>query len=423
MKKLQKFLQSTTLLLALGTLTTLTSCAQKEMTAENLMTSAQQSDIALSGALETETQVALMQFYWELLQETYKTSSNYEKNIIISPLSITTALAMMHLGADGETLAQIEELLGLSQDATTNYLSTYISSLPRSDSAKFHLANSIWMNASSDLQVKTSFLGDNKAYFQPDVFLSSFQKSTVSDINLWVNTNTNGMIPKIIDQITPDALLYLVNALYFEGEWEHVYTKERVRDGIFYNLDGSEQTVEFMYSSETGYLSGDSFTGFSKSYEGNTYQFIGLLPTENSTTLDVLQELSQEPEQFLNQVATSTELVNSVTLPKFQQDFTAELSQTLQGMGLTSAFDLETANFTKVGESMEQNLYISQILHKTYLQVDELGTRAGAVTMGASSGGGNPQFYKEVHLNRPFVYLIIDTAQSLPLFMGVIHQL
>ncbi|MFI3254212.1 MAG: serpin family protein [Eubacteriales bacterium] len=405
----------------------LTSCEQisisNTITAENLMATATKSDIAISGALEEQDKVALMEFYCKLLTQTHQIESEGQENIMISPLSIATALSMTGLGADGDTLSEMEEVFGLSKDAMASYLSAYIESLPSTETAEFHLANSIWVKDDPKLTVQDSFLGDNKAYFDPDVFKAPFDSGTLSEINKWTKTNTNGMIDKVLEEIPKEAVLYLINALCFEGEWENTYYEEQVRDRVFYHLDGTETTVDMMYSSESGYLEGESFIGFSKPYKDNTYRFVGLLPEEGGSTDEILAELTANPESFLEQLATSEDFVDSVALPKFEQEFSAELSETLESLGMTSAFDVDLADFAKMGEHTDENIYISQVIHKTYIQVDELGTKAGAVTSGGMSGGGAPSETKEVHLDRPFVYMIVDTEENLPLFMGIINEL
>lgn len=414
------------ILIITGLLINLTACSEKEstVTAKNLTATATKSDIAISGALEEVNQVALMRFYGELLIETHQNASEGQGNSMISPLSIATALSMTQLGASGETLSQMEEVFGLSKAAMASYLSSYITQLPSSETAEFYLANSIWIKDVPSLSVQDNFLGDNKVYFNPAIYKVPFDATTLSDINNWTKNNTNGMIEKVLEEIKEDAVLYLINALCFEGEWENTYYEHQVRDGIFTNLDGTESTVELMYSSESGYLEGESFTGFSKSYKGDTYKFVGLLPEEGSSTEDILAEITANPEKFMNLLETSNEFVDSVALPKFEQEFSVELSDTLKELGIRNAFDGNLADFTKMATSSEGNIYISRVIHKTYINVDELGTKAGAVTLvEMTSGSATVTERKEVHLNRPFVYLIVDTEENLPLFMGVVNEL
>ncbi len=205
MKKLLATLLSTGILL--GCFSGCEQVDQPLIGTENLMATATKSDISISGSMEEQDKLALMDFYCELLIQTHEIESNYEENIMISPLSIATALSMTGLGADGDTLTEMEEVFGLSKEAMASYLSAYITSLPSTETAEFHLANSIWLKDDPSLTVSDSFLGDNKAYFAPDIYKAPFDSGTLSEINKWTKTNTNGMIDKILENIPEASIL------------------------------------------------------------------------------------------------------------------------------------------------------------------------------------------------------------------------
>ncbi|MFI3249917.1 MAG: serpin family protein [Eubacteriales bacterium] len=420
MNKLLTSLLTTTLILG-----TLASCDQGEssITAENLMNSVQKSDIHVEMPQEGESQAKILEFYCDLLINIHEIESEGKENIMISPLSIATALSMTALGAQGETLTEMEEVFGLSKLEMASFLSVYNSELPSSDLAEFHLANSIWLKDDPSLTVHDSFLGDNKVYFDTDTFKAPFDSETLLEINQWVEINTNGMIDKVLEEIPEDAMLYLINALAFEGEWAEIYKESEVYQGTFTNLDGTKSEIEMMHSSETGYLEGDGFSGFSKSYKDDTYRFVGLLPEIGVSTEEIIAEINENPQKFIELLEDSNDYVDVVGIPKFKQEFSAKLSEPLQKMGMNAPFQEVTADFSRMATSEQGNLFISDVIHKTFIEVDERGTKAGAVTAVEISTESALMETKSVILDRPFVYFIVDTEQKLPLFMGIINQL
>lgn len=176
------------------------------------------------------------------------------KNTLISPLSVLAALSMTSNGAKGETLSQMESVLGMSKAELNEFFVNYMKSLPNTEKYKLSLANSVWFTSDSRFTVNKDFLQTNADYYGADVFKAAFDGSTLKDINNWVKGKTDGMIPEILDQIPPEAVMYLINALAFEAEWEEIYEKNQVRDGSFTLENGSEKTADFMYATESRYI-------------------------------------------------------------------------------------------------------------------------------------------------------------------------
>lgn len=174
-----------------------------------------------------------------------------------------------------------------------------------------------------------------------------------------------------------------------------------------------------MYSTEAYYLEDDSTTGFIRPYEDG-YSFMALLPKEGISIEDYISHLSAEKLIGLVENA-STDYEVDAAIPKFKSEYSIELKDTLQNMGMTDAFDEEQADFRGIGTSDNRNIYINMVLHKTYIEVDEQGTKAGASTvvgMVETMSLYEPEI-KTVHLDRPFVYAIIDTETQMPIFLGV----
>lgn len=340
-----------------------------------------------------------------------------DKNILMSPLSIVSALAMVTNGASNNTLTEIEKALGSDINSLNEYLYAYKSYLPTDKQYKVSLANSIWFKDKESLSVNIDFLQTNKDYYDASIYKAAFDNSTKDDINYWINDKTNGMIEKILEEAPSDnVVMYLINALSFDAEWQHIYQKEQISDGEFTLEDGSQKTIQFMHSAEHTYLENDDAFGFIKPYKDNKYAFVALLPKDNITMSQFLSKLDASTLEFLIKYQRSEKVIAS--LPKFKVEYNTLLNDSLQSLGIKDAFDGDNADFSKMAKSLDGNIFISRVLHKTIIEVDEKGTKAGAVTtvkMDTTSANIDP---KVVNLNRPFFYMIIDTQQNLPIFMG-----
>ncbi len=357
---------------------------------------------------------AVTDFSVRLVQNSFADDSN----LLVSPLSILCALAMTANGASGETRAQMEATFGLSIEELNHYLAWYVSTLPQGEQYKLHLANSIWFTEDSRFSPKHDFLQVNADYYGADIYRAPFDTATLQDINHWVEEKTDGMIPKILNVIPPNAVMYLINALSFEAQWSTVYQKHNVYNDIFTKEDGTEQPVELMYGTESRYLSDERTTGFIKYYRGQSYAFVALLPKEGISIEEYLRTLTGEQLRTLLDNAQQTPVKTAI--PKFETRYSVELSEVLTNMSMTDAFLPQSADFSAMGTSTAGNIYINRVLHKTFISVGEQGTKAGAVTLvePTDTVAIEPDKRQEVFLNRPFVYLLIDCENGLPFFVG-----
>lgn len=348
----------------------------------------------------------------------FKASNENGKNTLISPLSVLCALAMTANGAEEETLAQMEEVLGMTTDELNLYLYSYMKNLPQGDKYKLSLANSIWFTEDERFTVNQDFLQTNADYYGADIYKAPFDKQTLKDINNWVKQNTDEMIPEILDQIPSEAIMYLVNALAFEAEWSEIYEKHQVKDGEFTKEDGTKQDVKFMYGSEGTYFEDEKATGFMKRYKGGKYAFVAMLPNEGVSVSEYIASLDGESLNAL--LANPQHGTVHTSIPKFETEYKVEMSEILQDMGMTEAFDMYNADFEGLGTSTGGNIYISRVLHKTFISVGEKGTKAGAATIVEMKDGAaaEPTEPKEVYLDRPFVYMLVDCENNIPFFIG-----
>lgn len=343
----------------------------------------------------------------------FKESVEAGKNTLVSPLSVLYALAMTANGAQGDTLAQMEAVLG----ETVGPLNGWLGSLDIGE--ELHLANGIWYRDDPSLTVEQSFLQTNADYYGAGIYKAPFDEGTLKAINSFVEENTAGMIKDILDQIPENAVMYLVNALAFEARWETVYKSDQVWETVFTTEAGTQQEVELMYSQEGKYLEDEQATGFLKYYEGGKYAFAALLPKEGVAVGDYVQSLTGAYLQEL--LGNAQQAKVNAGIPKFETAFDAEMSDILKAMGMTDAFDVSRADFSRMGADTEGNLFISRVLHKTFISVAEQGTKAGAATaIEMVAGAAAEPDIKHVTLDRPFVYMILDCKTNIPVFMGTL---
>lgn len=363
--------------------------------------------------------VAFNEFAVTLLQESQKQG----ENTLISPLSILCALSMTANGAQENTLAQMQSVFGLPVSDLNQYMHDYTESLPNDKKCTLHLANSIWFKESDTFTPSQEFLLLCQDGYNAEIYQAPFDNSTLEDINHWVAQETDSMIPKILPDIASDAVMYLINALAFDAEWQNIYFEHQIRDGIFTTEDGVKQDAEMMYSEERNYLQDENAQGFIKYYANQKYAFAALLPNEGVSISDYIASLNGE--KLYGILANPVELQVNAALPKFENEYDIEMSRVLQEMGMTDAFDAKKADFSLLGHSENGALYISRVLHKTFIAVDEKGTKAGASTAVEvrEECAMIENNVKTVYLDRPFVYMIIDTEQNIPVFIGTVMEM
>ena len=354
----------------------------------------------------------------------FKNCFQYGENQLISPLSVISALGMAANGAQNETLKEMEDVLGVEHETLNHYLKAFVSNKYKTWENKFTIANSIWFDEEriGKGTVQKDFLQTNADYYEADLYELKFNGDAKDRINEWVSEKTDGKIPKMLeDNISDETVMFLVNALSFDADWESPYSEKAVHEEKFITENGSERNAEFMYSREYAYIEDENTTGFVKYYNGRRYAFVALLPNEGIKMSDYVSSMDgQKIENLLKNIDESP--VNTKT-PKFNVDYSIELKDTLETMGMKLAFDQYKADFYGIAHPTPYPLYIGRVLHKTFFRIDEKGTSAGAATMidvvmeGEISDIEAKEPYT-VYLDRPFVYMLIDCKSNTPFFIG-----
>lgn len=365
---------------------------------------------------EDPANLAMADFSALLLKECFQEG----ENTMVSPVSVMAALAMLGNGAEGETLAQMEAVFGMDMDELNTYLQSYLSSLTEDENCRWNAGNSIWINKEYGGGIKEEFLDANSGYHGAEIRSIPFDQEALDAINQWVSEQTDGMIGSILDRISAEEVMYLVNAIAFQGEWETPYEDYQVEDGTFTGADGKQEDISLMYSQEGDYLSDGQAAGFLKYYNGGRYAFAALLPNEGISIEDYLGSLTGERIQ--NILVNREDAYVNAKLPKFKSEYAKELNDVLKSLGMEDMFT-ENADLSGISDIP---LVVDNVLHKTFINVNETGTEAAAATMiGVKEMCALPEEKPvyEVTLDRPFLYMIVDMEGLIPVFIGTVSSI
>jgi serine protease inhibitor len=371
-------------------------------------------------SLDPKLVTANTKFGFKLFSEINQ--ENKQGNIFVSPSSVAIALAMTYNGARAKTqqsMAKALELEGLSLQQINSSNAALKSLLENPDSqVQLTIANSLWGNQRVAFQA--DFLQRNRDFYKAIVSNVDFKNpDTVDIINGWVRENTKGKIDKIVDKIDPNQAMFLINAIYFKGSWTNAFAQKQTTESPFYLASGEMKKHPMM--SQTGeyrYLETDKFQAVSLPYgKDGKVSFYAFLPKEKSSLKAFTQTLNAENwEKWMNQFSTRD---GSVSLPRFKMDYEINLKDSLVALGMGEAFG-DKADFSGIGK----NLAISEVKHKTFVEVNEEGTEAAAVTsvgIRATSAMIKPEPFEMV-INRPFFTCIRDNKTGSILFMGSIFD-
>lgn len=361
--------------------------------------------------------------------ELFKGSLTEGENCMISPASVEFALVMALNGAEGDTLTEM--LTVLCPDATTEEINAFVRDLDDmltySRSVDFHVANSMWCNETYlGNCLNETYANDLKENMNTEAHMLPFNNKAVEEINNWVDENTNGMIPELLNEIPPEAAMYLINAIAFEATWSEPYEDYQIKeDRTFTNAAGEEEQARMLRQTGTLYLENDDATGFLKYYEGGEYAFIAMLPKEEGPIEDFITNMTAEDYMtFYKSLTREYDVVSE--LPCFSYSYDVSMNDALKDMGMPTAFMDGIADFPLMVTDENVNLHISNVIHKTYIELDENGTKAAAVTAVEMDMESCPEpeirEVKEVILDRPFVYAIVDVRTGLPIFLGNVNS-
>ncbi len=338
------------------------------------------------------------------------------QNIFISPTSVALALSMTYNGVSGETkqeMTKVLELTGMTPQEINAANQNLQNSWQKVDpTVQVSIANSLW--AKQGFSLKPEFQQTNQEYYQANVTeLDFINPQAPSIINNWVSQKTKGKIDQIVDQISPDQVLFLINAIYFKGNWETPFDKSQTANKTFYLTDSSSKQHPMM-----------SQSGFHRCYETDTFQAVSLsygqkgalrmyifLPNSNTNLATFSQQLT--PENWNKWMQGFRKINGIIEIPRFKIEYEVELKSTLIALGMAGIFDISKADFSAM---TDDNVAVDSVKHKTFVEVNEEGTEAAAVTSIELIRGLTFQ----MNVNRPFFCAIRDHTTGTILFMGTI---
>ncbi|MEA1886568.1 MAG: serpin family protein [Bacteroidota bacterium] len=358
-------------------------------------------------------------FAFELFREVLTASE--EDNIMISPLSVSYALGMTYNGAAGTTLDAFNSVLhfeGLTKEEVNESYKDLMDQLIHLDEeVEFSIANSIWYRLGYN--VLADFIDTNKEYFDAMVSELDFNDPQAVDIiNDWIEEQTNGKIKDMLDYIPGDAVMYLINAIYFNAAWKYQFDKDETQSGTFYLEDGNEHHADFMKVNGTfRYTATEDFNAVELPYGDSTFSMVVMVPLQDIKVEDLVarMDVSNWNEWFTHSEVTDVQ----VTLPKFKYEWKDLLNDALINLGLGVAFS-GGADFSLITPG--GGIFISRVIHQTFIDVQEEGTEAAAATiveLRESAGPPQPIFF---NANKPFLYVIKENSTGAILFMGKVGK-
>jgi serine protease inhibitor len=362
------------------------------------------------------------EFGLELFQHIF-TSETKNENIMISPLSVSLALAMTYNGAKGETKTAMEKTLkvyGLEPAEINASYRDLVRALKSLDQkVLMEIANAIYY--SKDFQVENEFVSINRNYYDAQVTALDFlnQQLALKTINDWVSVKTHGKIDQIISEISPSHVMFLLNAIYFKGVWKSQFKESDTRKQPFNLESGTTIQADMMQLTDTvAWLSNDLFSAIRLPYGKGNYNMYLFLPNQDKTLADLTGSLIPENWETWMKAFIPAQKVE-IQLPRFKYKYEIKLNDVLTTMGMGVAFT-GSADFTGINRG--GGLNINYVKHKTFIEVNEEGTEAAAVTVVAiertSVGPEKPQFIA----NRPFMYAITEEKTGAILFMGTVKD-
>ena len=357
-------------------------------------------------------------FDTDLFKESFSASEN--KNVVVSPFSVKMALSMAAQGANGKTLEEMNKVIGL--DETSNeYFRRLIEDAAKDGDITLNIANSIWLR--QGLEFNPAYMDILDSYYMAQASTLDFADPSSKDtINRWVNEKTNGKIEEIVDRIDPSNIAFLINAIYFNANWSVPFEEGFTSKKDFTLLDGSKVKADLM--SKTAHLSyqeNNQFQAVELPYgENGRYVMRVYLPKKDVKFDKFVNGIDKESLQKWSEDFSSRKGV--LELPKFKTEYSSSLNDMLISMGIKEAFNSVNADFSKMIVVEGQNVYISEVMHKTYIDVNEKGTEAAASTsvgISVTSAPDQEEMFEMV-VDRPFVFTIDDKESGEILFIGAI---
>ncbi len=376
--------------------------------------------VGISGQAQQQP-TASSEFAFKLYNQLLKENTN--TNVFVSPASISLALAMTYNGAEGTTREAMARVLGI-EGLTLNQVNSTFADLQRPPAdadpkVQLRIANSLW--ARQGFKLKGDFLQRTQQHYGAKLTTLDFNSPDAPVvINSWVKAKTDNLIDSIVDRIEPGTVLFLINAIYFKGQWKYEFKKENTKPDQFHLANGQQKEVQMMSQSGSYlYFEGKDFQMVSLPYGTGRISMYLFLPSKDITLNDFNKNLTSA--NWETWTHTFHFVPGEVMLPRFKVEYEATLNDVLKAIGMAEAFDPARANFSGIANlTGDQRLVISEVRHKAFAEVNEEGTKAAAVTsVGATlTSISVPPKPFVMKVDRPFFFAIRDNTTGSLLFMG-----
>lgn len=367
--------------------------------------------IACADNTSTDETFSTAQYQFAIDLFSHSLNTKPDDNIMVSSYSMSMILAMLANGASSETQDEIKKAIYGSMDLNdlNACFKSWRESQPNSRKCKLSNANGIWLDSSIE-GVKEEFLARNKVFYDAKIYQKDLNSDIVEDINKFCKDETDGMIPHVMDSMDNNIVMAIINAVSFDAKWKDKYSEDNIFQSNFEGIYG-EQCATMLFSEENTYIEQNGAVGFLKYYKDN-YAFVGILPPDEMSVAEYVKTLTGESLRKMIQNRTEREI--DVKIPKFKYDTSLDMKKILTDMGISKIFT-EEADFSALTNS---HLKIDDVLHKTYIELDETSTKTAAVSDVTVSAVNY-----EVYLNRPFLYMILDMESELPIFIGTVQNI
>lgn len=404
-------------------LTLLTACGNQEQEeekvdgAENLLEKIQAEEINQEKDLTDVFLAGNINFSFDL----FKTISS-EENAFFSPVPIYHSLALLANGANETAKEEILASLGLGdlplEEVNASYRQLINNLESQKEEGQLTLSNSIWYDL--DFKANEDYLKTNKTYFDTDSFKIDYSNKESPDfMNNWISDQTNGKIEKMVDTIDPSAVMYLFSTIYFKADWKMPFKASDSYESEFLVNDEKLEVEKMTGRFELESVQSADEEGVILPYKKGNYSFIALMPKEEVSVRDYLASLN--PEKLLQLKNDTVKEEIEILLPKFELSYEKTLNEALKEMGIQKIFDENENSLSGMGEA-DGNLFVNEILQKSYFTLDEKGTEAASAVSSEIDTTSMPMPVEVIDFNRPFLYGIIDEDSDLPLFLGIMDR-
>ncbi len=414
---MKKIRRAVAVLIASAMLMTAAVSCEKEVTAENLM-----EGISAQNASEVDLDDDFCQKYstfaFRLLQKAY----DEQENVIISPLAITYNLALLGNGASGSNLDELKGMLGSTYniDQLSVHMHSYKERLLDSDLTKLYFESAAWFNANQNVTPNAAFLQTNATYFGNAMYKESFNADAIGNVNNWISNQTQQNVEYIADELPADDPMYLLSTVMLDGNWSKPYSYQNVQEGTFNAASGEEQSAQMMSAYEQSYIHDDMSSGFVKQFSGGNYAFVAILPGEAVGVKNYIASVAVG-DKYMKMMNGEMPYFVDATVPKFTCEQRGGMAEYLSQMNLGTSFNPNTANLSQLGTA-DGKLYAGDLYVRSSFTVTEKGTSKGTAATVADDNSIPTDMFV-ITLDRPFLFMVIDTNYKLPIMMGVINHM